>query len=275
MQRVYVELVLLDNFLMDFFILYFTMRFSSHRVHFGRISAGAGIGAIYAAISVALPLLQNIFFKVFGSLLMLIPIQNIRRTKSFFRTLGVFYAVTFLFGGAVLAAMYFFDSGQLNGATINWPILRYLLLGGAVAIIAVEILLRIARPIPGCYYEIIATIASETFKLTGFLDTGNQLKDAGGSGVIVADREAVFAQLSDSLKAQILSGVASAGLTIRPFYFSTVAGNACVPGVLPESLLLYDKKHCYTAKAYLALSDSPIAGDYNALLSAQMRLFKT
>ena len=134
MQKVYVEFVLLDNFLMDFLLLYLALRFSEKKARLGRVCGGAALGAVYAAAAVALPFLQSFPCKLLVSLLMLLCARTWKPWKNFLRTAALFYAATFLFGGACFAAMYFFSRETYSGAFINLPVLRYLLLGGTAAV---------------------------------------------------------------------------------------------------------------------------------------------
>ena len=127
MKKVYIELVLLDNFLMDFVILFFAVRLSEKRVQFSRISLGAGIGAVYSAFALGFPLLSGLFIKCMALGLMCLPL-GARPFKRYLLRCGLALLCSFLFGGCIFFAMLALGA-PLEGAYLGLPILRYVLLG--------------------------------------------------------------------------------------------------------------------------------------------------
>ncbi len=276
MQKVYVEFVLLDNFLMDFLLLYLALRFSEKKARLGRVCGGAALGAVYAAAAVALPFLQSFPCKLLASLLMLLCARTYRPWKNFLRTAALFYAATFLFGGACFAAMYFFSRETYSGAFINLPVLRYLLLGGTAAVLLIEYLSRRHYPRQQTAYHLSATLAGETIHLDAFLDTGNHLRDLSGRSVIIASQDAVFSQITPALKSKLCleewESSRAAGLRLMLFPLETVSGKGMLVSFFPDSLLLTAEGKTYAAKAYIALCDQPLNENYTALLGPRLLL---
>jgi stage II sporulation protein GA (sporulation sigma-E factor processing peptidase) len=271
MNQVYVELVLLDNFLMDYLLLHFALRFSEKRVFILRAAAGAGIGALYAVFAVIFPFLTLLPIKLLMSIVMCIAARGLRHFKALAYTVVAFIILSFLFGGAILAAMYAVN-GYVSGAFINLPVLRYLLIGGAVACVALELILRRPKVKPNEDYLIKAQILGETVELSAILDTGNDLKDLAGGGVIVADLNAVIRQVSDSVKKEIKAYPHSSKLIMRPFTYSSIGGNGSMPGLLPDKLILKTSDRQYLVKAYIVLSGEISLKGHSALLSSNLRL---
>lgn len=268
-KQVYVELILLDNFLMDFLILYFTARFSDKRARIGRLSLGAAIGAVYSAFAVAVPILGHIVCKLLCSAAMCLPLGE-RIDRLFLKRMAFLYAVTFIFGGSIYFLSYWFG-GDISSGCINLPILRYILLGAVISSLIIETLLRVQHPSADTYYKLMGTVGGEKFILTAFLDTGNRLSDAGGGGVVIAHKKTVLSQLSPALREKVLSA-RLADVPVRQFYFSTVSGRGEMYAFLPETLTLSDGKKLYAAKAYIALSDARFSAHSDAVLGPNIRL---
>ncbi|MFR9207170.1 MAG: sigma-E processing peptidase SpoIIGA [Lachnospiraceae bacterium] len=70
MQTVYIELILLDNFLMDFIILFFSVRLSERRVKIWRIILSALLGGIYSITAVLFYSLRSMMLKILVSLIL-------------------------------------------------------------------------------------------------------------------------------------------------------------------------------------------------------------
>lgn len=261
MKKVYIELVLLDNFLMDFIILFFAMRLSEKRAKLPRVCAGAGIGAVYSAVALAVPFLGGLFYKGLALLIMCLPL-GARPVKRYFARCGLALVCSFLFGGCIFFAMLAADA-PLNGAYLGLPILRYVLAGAAAGIALLELYHRTPSPKPGEDYLIHAEFSGFFVNLKGFLDTGNLLESPGGQGVLIISRAAIEDVFLSFLESQPLPS----------FSCITASGQSELPAFLPDKLIITTKSHSYAAKAYLALSDAPFPSGYTALLGPKIKLF--
>lgn len=266
---VYVELVLLDNLLMDFILLYFAVRFSERRVVLWRVLLGALAGAVYAAAAVAVHALMLLPIKLAVLAGMCALARGVRPLRTFLHTLASALCAGLLLGGAVLAAVYVLG-GSVSGGLICLPGLRYLLAGGCCGALLLEYVLRRPKLCTGEVYRVCAVICGETICLAAMLDTGNRLRDLAGGGVIVADRKAVLSQLSPALRCEIEAWPQNTRPAMRPFYCETAGGDAVLPAVLPDSLTISCAQSEYAAKAYIALG-SLHGGDFNAVLSGAIR----
>ena len=261
MKKVYIELVFLDNFLMDFIILFFAARLSEKRVKFSRISAGAGIGALYSVLALAFAPLSGLFFKCIALAIMCLPL-GARPAKRYFLRCGLALLCSFLFGGCILFAMLALDA-PLHGAYLGLPILRYILLGLAVGITLLELFARAPYPKPGTDYLIHAEFSGAAINLRGFLDTGNLLQSPGGLSVIIMARSAANEELLEQIGQHMLPS----------FPCRTASGESSLPGFLPDKLIITSERKSYTAKAYLALADTSFPEGYTALLGPNLKLF--
>ena len=181
---VYIELVILDNFLLDFAILVFGMRLAGMRARFLRAALGALIGGAYAALALLTPFLYGFFEKAVVFFAMTAAAVLPARPALFFRAAGWCFAVTLIFGGAVLGAVCLLG-GSIDDGFVSAGFARYIFAGAALAACVVEILLRRRRP--NTVYDVTCNVCGERLRLRAFTDTGNGLTDADGDGVIIAD----------------------------------------------------------------------------------------
>lgn len=261
MKKVYIELVLLDNFLMDFVILFFAVRLSEKRVQFSRISLGAGIGAVYSAFALGFPLLSGLFIKCMALGLMCLPL-GARPFKRYLLRCGLALLCSFLFGGCIFFAMLALGA-PLEGAYLGLPILRYVLLGVAAGIVLIEFYQRIPHPRSGAEYLIHAEFCDAGVNLRGFLDTGNLLQSPGGIPIIIMAEKTAGEELKQAISRQ--------GVFSLPCL--TASGKSELPAFLPDKLIITTNGKSYTSKAYLALTDAPLPSGYTALLGPDLKLF--
>ena len=107
-MEVYVEYVLLENFLYDGGLLWLAYRAAKVEAKGWRLCLAAGVGAVFAVIYPLLrlqALLGGICKIAVGVLLCLLPFEGVRvrgRGRQFFLTVALFFAFSFGFGGALL-----------------------------------------------------------------------------------------------------------------------------------------------------------------------------
>lgn len=272
MITVYIELILIDNFLMDFLLVFFALRFSEKRASLLRASAAAAIGAFYSAAAIICRPLSYLPVKLAVSALMIAAARGFKPFKAYLYTIGAFIALSFLFGGAVLGVTYAL-SGTINGAFINIPALRYILIGAFTASVFAELIIRRSSLKPKTTYRIKASVLEEQLLFDAILDTGNSLKDMSGGGAIIVSPHIILPQLSDDLKSDLAAYPNSAKLTLRPFNFTSAGGKGSMLGFLPDSIEISSGEKRFAAKAYVVLCDGLNECD-TALLANSIRLIR-
>ena len=239
MKRIYVELLFLDNFLLDFFLLCCCSRLSERCVRLSRVAAGAAIGGVYGMLAALLPPLRAIVCKLPAAAILCLPL-GARPLRLYLRRVGFFLLAGFLLGGILFCLLY-------------------------------ELLLRQSYPQPQRAYTLCFSLYGRRFCLRAVLDTGNGLCDAGGGSVIVVRRNAILPHLRPE-EAEALLDPARSSLPMRSFACATAAGEAILPAFAPENLTLRDGARVYRVKAYLALADLSPASPGEALLGQNLRL---
>ena len=269
MHKVYVELVFLDNFALDFFILVMGSRLSCKRASLLRCAAGGAIGGAYGAAAVVAPLLYTLPAKLLFFVAMCAAALPSMRFRDFLISSGKIFAVALLCSGSVMAAAYMLG-GSVGTATVGAAGLRYIVAGAAVAATAFELISRRHYPLSGQSYSVTVTVRGEKLVLRAFLDTGNCIRDISGRGVIVADRGAAAKAFSAELLADIVSGCDH--IETRVFPCRTASGRVELPGFFCDDVVVCDSSKTWSTKCFVLLGSVSKDG-FDALLSPYIELF--
>lgn len=187
---------------MNYLILLVTAKFTRSRTTSLRLFLGSMLGAIYVVVLILCPGIKVYYTALAKFLLSLLIIAvsfSPDRFKSFFKTLAVFYASTFVFAGAAFAFLYFNQSGGFvkNGIVYvfggsNWTLLIF-------TIITVGIIGRVFWEVMS--YRLVKdkllvplkiSFESKMIDMSALIDTGNSLYDPlTNTPVIVVEFRAI------------------------------------------------------------------------------------
>lgn len=182
---VYVDVLLLENIAINFIILAATSHFSRVKVSTVRLFLGALIGAVYV-VAAFFPGFE-IYFTLIAKLILSLVIIAVtfwpEKIKDFIRLTGVFYLVSFVFGGAAFGLFYFLESGGMlyNGVFYinNFP-LRTLILSSAIAYIVIRIswdFVKSKMTKENIMIPVSIKFREKSVSIKALIDTGNSLKD--------------------------------------------------------------------------------------------------
>lgn len=186
---VYLDVVFLINFLMDFAILWATSKFGHFKTSKKRLALAALLGSTYT-LALFLPELNWLFtygMKFVFSLLMVAIAFFYVSWKRFLAAIGYFYMVAFATAGAMLGAVYFFDSNAesysvLNGILVSLSNIKasWLLAGLAVVVLVGRFgagYLKKSFLASLLHVSVVIRFGNKSVPVKALLDTGNQLKD--------------------------------------------------------------------------------------------------
>lgn len=231
-MTVYIEYVLINNFVIDFLILKAVLELRNKTIKKGKLIICATIGAIASLIY---PLIMsvaiiNVIVKLLVAILMVVLLMEYKSTKEFYVTLVLFFAVTFILLGFCLGGLSLFNvdySKEIFIAISAVPI--YFLFKGVMAVI--KYVLSVKK-LNNYKYKCVLTYKDTTIKLDGFLDTGNGLKYMD-KPVIIIDKKIFLRTCGTNIP--------------KPFYISykTVGKNKTMPAFILDKLEIYngDKKN--------------------------------
>ncbi len=183
-MTVYIEYVLIDNFIIDYLMLKASFTLTATAATRGRLLFCAFLGAIFALfyplISVHTAILTVI--KICFGLLLVIIAGRFSSKKAFYITAVAFFSYTFLTGGAVIGIFNILGlpySTEYSVALMVIPV--YFIFKGLTGV--VQYLYR--QKNVNCYIrDIEITAFNITKRAKGFYDTGNDVYD-GDCPVIV------------------------------------------------------------------------------------------
>ncbi len=176
--KVYLDLTFLINFIMDFIILWATLRLTTRRVNYARLTLASVLGALYAVVGLfptgravySLPL--KLLFSCVMLLIALCPAD----WQEFRKGLFYFYGISFAAAGATLALPALFQS------MADYQDLSYFWLGaGIICAFLIGIFgekYLVQKIMPGLLkFNVEMRFDDRRCMGRGFLDTGNALRD--------------------------------------------------------------------------------------------------
>ncbi len=235
-MTVYGEVLFAENFITGWIILLITGNLCGHKVIKRRVAAGAIMCGMYAfVLFVPLHWVTALISKVLFSVIVVLSVFGKSTCRGILKTAGVFYTVSFLMGGVTIALMYMTklpfvtDNGSFvmegttflqlaAGVTSTWY------LGNWLAVLLRERMYkqRVFRSVEVC-------IGGKQWKLKGFVDTGNSLKDpVTGKMVAVLSKE-ISAEISGELDAEQFGG-------FRFIPYRTVGRTGLITVIRPDTV---------------------------------------
>ncbi|WP_377889335.1 sigma-E processing peptidase SpoIIGA [Alkalihalobacillus sp. R86527] len=296
-MAVYLDVIWLLNICFDYMLLMLTSLLLKRHVRKRRLAAGALVASLYV-IFLFIPGMEfmvNPLVKLFYSLIIVSMTFGFTRFRSFLQSWLLFYFVTFMIGGGMLGAHYFFkqDVGVYNGAIatqgtgfgdpVSWG---FVLVGFPVIwLFSKKRLSEIeAKKI---HYDQIATVKitidDVIVTAAALIDSGNQLRDPlSGAPVMILDMTIHSEQFSDQFleKAKNVTDFQSEGevdrwehrLRIVPFR-AVGQDHQFLCALKPDEVEITTKEETLVVKKVLVgLSFQSLSGEkeYSCILHPKM-----
>ncbi len=187
-MTVYIEYVILDNFVIDYMLLKATFALINTRVKKGRLLFCAFLGAVVALIFPIIQVHTLILTVIKIALGLLLPLiaTKYKSAKRYYITAVLFITLTFATGGAIIGAFNIFGlsySNELSVALMFLPV--YAVIKAIVS--AVKFIYRRKEVIKNVR-RVTLSVGRERVEAEGFMDTGNMLFD-GDTPVVVCNKE--------------------------------------------------------------------------------------
>lgn len=180
-MKVYLDVIFILNFCFDFILLLSVSIILRRNVSIKRLLLGSFIGGLSIFILfIKLNNIQLFLLKLLISLIMLLVTFKYKNIKYFLRNLGYLYMSSLILGGFLYFLNVEFSYKQEglvfyhNGLSINYIVLIIL------SPIIIYIYIRQAKELKNTYslyHKVNIYYNDKVYKLNGFLDTGNTLKD--------------------------------------------------------------------------------------------------
>lgn len=289
---VYIDVLFLVNFFMDFVVLSVTGALLKIRTKIRRRALGAALGATCYCTMLYLPREGR---EIAGRALMLLSagimgilVFSIRRARILCRFLVIFYASTFFLGGAVTALYHYTRLGYYLRKAVKGDLYAQLL-AGLMALIVLSACMfgKIAaaaiserRRERELYYEVELSLGKRRKRATALLDTGNHLREPVSRKPVILMDIAFAGELLDEGTGRAVSEFYRTGLVgetgerIRLVpYHSVGKSHGLLIAVFLESLTIQmEQKAVVLKEVCAALTEEPVSarGEYQVLLNAEL-----
>ncbi len=206
---VYGDIILLENLIMNYLILWSTAKLVRYRHSKLKLMIAASLGAVYALFSYfpEYSYMYSFLMKILFSIFIVITAYTPEYFHLLLKLIGVFYIVSFVFGGAAFGFFYFINGLNLtrNGISFisDFP-LKILVIAVVAAYFTIRFSLdyiqhRIKRE------RLILTVElsfdRKRLCIDALVDTGNSLRDPiTNAPVIITEYEKVRELLPDDIQ---------------------------------------------------------------------------
>ncbi len=260
---VWIEVALLENFLLDGVLLYLAMKCARLKVSRWRLPLAAAIGAAEAVVFplLSVPTWAAYFLKALGGALLCVTAVGSKKIKPYLVTTAAFFFLTFALGGAMTAVYSFFDIGYAEGNGYLVEKAPVGLIVGSALVFAIAVsqgarALYRYRKVKSNLFSCTLRAGEREVNWQGYADSGNLLSFRG-SPVCVVSPAAVFALFGRVVKE---TGRMRVG---------TVNGGKERPVFQCDSLTIHtEKQNVEREKVYLTVGD--VGKDCQLILSAQL-----
>lgn len=182
--ELYIDVLFLVNFLMDYLLLLITRKVLRCRGSYGRICLGAALGAcltcLITVVQIPYAFIKVILFHILVTAVMLVTGLSVHGIRNLVKGAVTLYISSFLVGGVFSFLNQYVQIGSLFFA---FAIVSYYLASGALKMLGW--LFRFGE----CHYQVILYLGEKKCEAEAILDTGNRLTDqVTGSAVSIISR---------------------------------------------------------------------------------------
>lgn len=184
-MTIYIDIVLIENLIMNYIILFTTAVVLKIKVNHIRLILASLLGTGYSIIAYMgiIKVYSSIILKIILSALIIYIAFNPQNIKKMCKDLLLFYLVSFVFGGAAFALIYIIKPQNIlmkNGLFLGTYTLKTVMLGAVVAfciIIGAFAIIKNKISKKDMFCEIEILINQKKIKTKAMIDTGNMLKE--------------------------------------------------------------------------------------------------
>lgn len=258
---VYVDILLIVNFIIDYFLICLTAKLSSCDSRLWRRLLSAAVASLFS-LYIFLPqspfIIEVALRAIFSFVISLVAFGK-RPIKQLLKISAIFFAVTFMFAGAMIFVWLLFEP---NGMAINNSVVYFnvsplflivfSVLGYFIAVLVRFLVERSSPKATSCTVEI--TALGNSIILDAIVDTGNSLSDVFSlSQIIICDMSAVRELLGCDLEKD------SARKRYRAIPCGTVTGESLLDGYRCDTAtIILDGGKTKLENPILAVSKVPL-----------------
>ena len=285
MASVYIDVLFAINFIINILLIEASGVITATYSPWYRVLLASLLGAGYA-VCVFFPdlgFLYTAVMKVAFSALIVFCAFKIKSPKHFFALFGAFYAVSFVFGGCVVALMSLTNLGRRTGAVYSngiiyfdlpWQVLFVSTLIAYVLIVAMGRIRKKKIATESVKKDIEIHINGAVVSVPAIIDTGNTLFDPiSGDPVIVCEYERIKSVFTEADgERSMIERLTARGIRARLVPYSSVGAQSGVMTAFRPDMVKIggrEAKKCVIGICETKLTPS---GEYGALLNPQIIL---
>lgn len=293
-MTIYIDIIIVENLIMNYIILYATGLISKNKIYYLRTFFASLIGAIYVAIQYIskLNIYSNIIIKIILSIIITFIAFNPQNIKKMTKQLILLYLTTFTFGGVATYLIYVLKPQDIvikNGIYVGTYVLKVIFIGAILGTIILMISFRLSKnkiTKKDMICKIKIKLNGKETILNTMVDTGNMLKEPiTGNPVVVVEKTALY----NLMPKEILNNTESIlggdfekipediknkyipKLKIIPFS-SLGKQNGMLIGIKPEKLEVINEQIEEKNNTIIGIYNKSLTkrGEYNALIGIEL-----
>ena len=272
---VYVDVLLVVNLIVDFFLLKITFKVLKTDPKPIRVLISSGIGAVsslYIFFPESTAFINITYQLIIGSLIMLTAL-GFKSLKYFLRSVAVFFTVTCVYGGIMTALWQVLKPKGMviNNSVVYFNISPLVLILSTVSRYVLYLFLNKIFALPSktakkCSLNLYAL--GKSVGLTGIIDTGNSITDVLSNSEIIIVDKAVAVSL---LGTEDFSNDPLYATRYRTIPCETVMGRSLLEGFRCDmGEIRFEDKVIPLTNPVIALSKTPIKENYSAILNPKI-----
>lgn len=292
---VYVDIVLIENLIMNYIILFTTGLILKQNMKYIRLIIAGLIGAIYAVITYVsrLPVYSSIILKILLSIIIVYVAYNPQSVKKMWKCLLIFYLTSFLFGGIAFSLIYIVKPQNIimnNGKLLGTYTIKMVILGAVIGFFIIITSFKIVKnkiTKDDMFCKLEIKLNGKVITTKAMIDSGNLLKEPiTSTPVIVVEHTILF----DYLPKEILNNLdnilggdfENVSEEIKENYISKLKfipfsslgkQNGMLIGIKPEYVkIIKDDKEVKIDNIIIGIYNKSLTkkGEYRALASLEM-----
>ena len=275
-MTIYADQMFIENFIMNYIILYMTAKFCRIEFKWYKLSVGAIIGALYVIFSYVFLFYNEplILEKILLSALIVYFSFWPKKIKKFFELLICFYAITFFIGGISFGLAYFLNVVMINDGGIlyveEFPIILVAIGSCFTFIFGKYIItfLRTRKKIKEFLYKLKIKLLGKILEIDALYDSGHNVTEPFTNyPVVIVEKETIESIISNDMYEAIKLGndesLSEIKSKVRIVPISTVSSDG-------EVLIGFKADECYICKngveekiknAIIAICDKKLSKD--------------
>lgn len=207
-MKIYLDVVLIENFIMNYIIIFSTAIISKSKMHYFRISLASLLAGFYSILTYIWELGNVVSFcvKFLISIMIILIAFDGRKPKILFKQLILFYLVSFTFGGISFMLLFLINPANIvfkNGLLMGSYPVKITMIGGILGFVVIAIvsyMIKDRLKVKSMLCDLEIFYKGNYKKLKTMIDTGNLLKEPiSQTDVIIVEKNSLKGIISDEI----------------------------------------------------------------------------